>query len=1652
MKFKILTGVTAVTILAVLALPTQCLGQKPNHKLPHYTVVDLATLGGTSSLAGGLSNSGWVSGQSTLADGNYRPALRRNDVITDLSLAQSAVLAHGQSPDSSRLRSTAGSTFVVAPAIPLAAAPTSAAAGDLNGDGKLDLVVTTQGSDSVTVLLGDGHGGFTAGVPYHAGSRPGSVLLADLTGSGTLDIAVIDGAASAVVVLRGKGDGTFSSPELYHAIADPVAIAVGNFGGKGKMDLAVASVTGLAVLLNDGAGNFSAVSSVSLAHPLRALAAADLAGEGHDDLIAANGDGTITVLKGQGDGHFQSLAAPKVASGPLSAVFASDFNRDGRPDLAVTEAGSNRLTVLLSHGDGTFEPGVQYIVGNSPAFVTAADLRGKGVLDLITANAGANTFSVLAGNGDGTFRPTVDFTAGNSPIAAVAGDFYGKGHADIAVLNAGDSTISLPQGHGDGTFHAAPSYRTGLGHKSIAAGDLRGTGQLDLVVANSCGDDSDCESGGTVSVLIGKKDGTHKQGSTYAVGSGPVAVALANVNSDKKLALIALNRDEKTLSVLPGKDDGEFGEPQVYDLAASPRAVYVGDFNGDGRADLAVSTDCGHSFCSEPGSVEIWLGHADGKFSLSASYTVGFSPVSIAAGDLRGTGHLDLVVANSCGDDSSCKSHGTASLLKGDDKGKFADGGEIDLGNAPSSIALASLTGKGLDLVVAERGSNRIAVLHSDGKGSFGDPVTYKAGSEPAALAIADFDGDGRLDVAVANFKDSTVSVLAGNAEGTLNAAVNYPVGTGPEALAVIAGAKGAPPSLVTADGNDGAKPIGADITALLQVQADVQAPTTTTLTELPATPAIVDQEITLTAVVAGDLSNPPTGSVTFSTTDSSTITGTLTCVGPNDNTLTVGSTSSSATCNVFLVEGAYFFEASYTGDANNASSNSVTPSAEYDVNTAPTTTTVTAPASQSDTASLVVTATVAPTTKPANPANVQTIGGSGSFSIDGSSFAPCSSQGMTFNSATGTASAHCTIPSGTLTDGPHFLSTAFSSSDANYSNSSGFTFITVGGTSQTAIGFSASPTVDQAVTITATVAKLSGGSGSPTGTVTFSGTVPGCGSPAEVLVPVNGSGQAVCSPPISTLFATPSGTPYSVTATYNPDAASTYLTSNSGAQALAVAKATPLSQTPPPITATFGVPFTITAAVAPPSGTSTATDVPMGGSFTFMNGATAIAGCSGPIPVNYDYTTGLATATCSPTPSSLTAGTYTITAAYSGDTDYAAGTPSQFLLTINPQTADLAITKTGPTVPVPAGTSFTYNIGVSNAGPSDAPNVVVSDTLPPGVTFVGSTGGCTGTTLLTCNLGTLVNGASTSFSVTVHVPANYLSSRSETSATLSNTAKVASSATDPNLSNNTSTALTAVIAVADLSITKSGLPNPVDAGTPLTYTITVNNAGPSDSTGTSVSDVLPAGVNFTTSSTVCTGTTTLTCPLGTLAAGGTTTFTATVGIPANYLSSRFKKTATITNTATVAPGTGVTDPNLSNNTASVSTTVIQVADVEIAVSEAPNPVHQGGTATYKISFTNTGPSDAPFAQILQYFPAGFVFAGSTYGTCGAGANDVVCSLGPDMPVGYKQTFTISYKIPAKFLGAATSKIVTSQTGISSQAIDPDPADSTIIINTTVIK
>jgi uncharacterized repeat protein (TIGR01451 family) len=242
----------------------------------------------------------------------------------------------------------------------------------------------------------------------------------------------------------------------------------------------------------------------------------------------------------------------------------------------------------------------------------------------------------------------------------------------------------------------------------------------------------------------------------------------------------------------------------------------------------------------------------------------------------------------------------------------------------------------------------------------------------------------------------------------------------------------------------------------------------------------------------------------------------------------------------------------------------------------------------------------------------------------------------------------------------------------------------------------------------------------------------------------------------------------------------------------------------------------------------------------------------------------------------------------------------------------DLAVTKTDAPDPVLAGQQLTYTVKVTNNGPAAATGVTVSDSLPAGVTFVSATstqGSCSGTSTITCSLGAVLAGGSATVTIKV---------RPTTPGTITNTASVSADGSDPSPGNNSATATTKVNPAADLSVTKTDAPDPVHIGQALVYTIKVTNNGPQTATGVTLSDTLPKGAGFG-STTTTQGTCSfkpekriVTCNLGTLASGATATVTITV---------KPTSKGTITNTASVTGSP--TDPNTANNKSVATTTVV---------------------------------------------------------------------------------------------------------------------------------
>ncbi|MDR3752059.1 MAG: Ig-like domain repeat protein [Terracidiphilus sp.] len=1409
---------------------------------------------------------------------------------------------------------TASSSFLVASSFSLGYAPSSVATGDLRQAGKQDLVTADYNSGKITVFLGTGKGSFASGAAYAAGPHPSFVAVADINGDGRPDVLVANETEGTISVLLGNGDGTLQALQSYAAGVNPSYIVTGDFSGNGKTDVAAAGKSGnlLAVLPNDGSGNLQKPILYSLSKTPSALAAADFNSDGHADLALANADGTVSILLGQGGGVFSPLSDISAAAGELSSIVAGDFNKDGKSDLAVTQANSTALTVLLGAGNGAFLPGVAYSVGNNPVDLIAADVNGDQVLDLIAVNQSANTFSVLLGNGDGSFASSVDFVAGNTPIAAVAADFNGDGHMDLAIANSQGQSISLSLGKGDGTFRSARSYKAGLQRKAIAAGDLNGDGRSDLVVANFCGHDSSCSSNGSVAVFLASQDGSYTQAATYALGSGPVAVALADLNGDKKLDLIALNRNDKTLTIMPGNGDGTLGQAQSFTLTNHPRALFVGDFNGDSKADVAIVSDCGQRACTQAGSLDIWLSNGDGTLTESTSYPVGYSPVSITGGDLRGTGHIDLIVANACGEDSTCQSQGSASVFFGEGKAKFALSNEVNIGSAPSAIALGKLSGSDLNLVVAQRSSDQIAVLAGDGKGGFGASATYAVGSAPSALVVADLNGDGLDDVAVANFAASTVSVLNGTAKGTLQPAVTYTVGTGPESIAVVKTSTGSVSSLVTANGNSGASPMGSDISLLIRTQPMTQSNVASfTLTINPPSSS-VDQQVMLTATAIGSGATP-TGNVVFFYSGTPQV-ALADCGGVSGIAL---DGAGIATCITQLLPfgSSTPVEADYTGDS---SYSTATATATPSVGRAATTTTVqSANTSTNVDDSVTFTATISPSMypMPSPVTDVVPISGTVTFRDNGSAIIGCDAQTVNFNTGSGTATATCVTSA--LTAGVHSSINAVYAGDTNYTSSTSSDQQKTVSALAATIGITASPSsstsVNDTVTFTAALAATHLTPVVPAGSVSFrvNGN-PSSDCPDKT---VNSSGQATCI--TNRLIASSD----SIVAIYAGD--SNYTVAASGTTTQTVAKASStitVDSTPKTVSHwTADQPVTLTAAVTASSGTAY---VPFSGSVTFTDDAGSIVGCSSAVAVN--TSTGVASCTAT----ALSAGFHSIVATYASDTNYNGSTSS----TLNNQVDK-------------ASTTTTLASGNNNSAVNDSVTFTATVTPSP-VPSVSNELAISGSVAF------YVDGSSTPISGCSAQTASYSTSTGQATATCTTAALTAAGsphaitatyAGDSNYNGSNNAANPVPQTVNALAATLGVTASPISSKVNDAVTFTAQLAG------VTMTPVVPAGtVSFTVN-----GSASPDCPAKTVDASGKATCTTSrLVTPSDTIAATYAGDANFT-VATAGSAT----QTVSKTTPSVSLASSGPSHVNDSVtltatlSGSVTPVAPTGT----VSFTSNG-------------------------------------------------------------------------------------------------
>jgi FG-GAP-like repeat len=376
-----------------------------------------------------------------------------------------------------------------------------------------------------------------------------------------------------------------------------------------------------------------------------------------------------------------------------------------------------------------------------------------------------------------------DIPTGTTPGAIATGDFNGDGNPDLAVVNHDDNTVSIFLGRPDGSFARSVDYTVGTGPIAITVGDFNGDGKPDLAVVNqNC--QADCGPG-SVSILLNRGDGTFQVSLPYVTQADPISVVAGDFNGDGKLDLAVANAIDAghpvagTVSIFLNQGDGTFRTGGNYPAGTGVGALTTVDFSGHGRLSLAVI-----NFVSLNGinAVSILRNRGDGTFQAPVSYLTGKVPAWIVSADFNHDGVPDLAVTNQ-GDN-------TVSILLGRPDGTFANKVDYSVAVGPNQVVVGDFNGdQQLDLAVtastSDRGGGAVSLLLGKGDGTFQSAMSYVTGNDPFAIVAGDFNHDGWLDLAFINGDVNRVSVLLGNGDGTFPSHADYPCGNAPIAVAV---------------------------------------------------------------------------------------------------------------------------------------------------------------------------------------------------------------------------------------------------------------------------------------------------------------------------------------------------------------------------------------------------------------------------------------------------------------------------------------------------------------------------------------------------------------------------------------------------------------------------------------------------------------------------------------------------------------------------------------------------------------------------------------------------------------------------------------------------------------------------------------------------
>lgn len=657
-----------------------------------------------------------------------------------------------------------------ATAYPTTTSSNDLAAGDLDGDGDLDIVVVSEGAGLtntvVDVFVNDGSGRFarTTATGGHGAQR---VEVADLNGDGTLDLAITNyWQRKTVSILLGKGNGTFRPESLVTVGPYTSGVVAADLDGDGDLDLAVGWLDYLeidsyvAILVNRGRGRFVVRKNVLLPADIGGpvVAAADFTGDGRPDLAAAGGGETHILLRNRGKLAFTSTTYS--AGFTSTNLTAADVDGDDRPDLISATIGTSstgNISYLRNLGRGRLAASVSIDSGAQPWDAAVADFDGDHRLDLAVVNNGTNTLAIQRQRPNGTFAnpPVYAAVPGEIPLDTASADFDGDGFPDMAlsqidITSGGNDVVAIMHNDGTGAMDLTQSLPTGTDShaKSMYASDLNGDDAPDLLWTP----EQFSQGAYQLAVSLNNGNGVFGPPRSYILTSGGTGhVTTADIDGDgDQDAIVANNRGPSGVRVLLNRGNGTFKPDYAVPMGDFQEMAIGVDLDGDGILDIAAVEP---QLDGSSRALMVVFGKGGGTFGQPTTYTVGNGPRELAAGDFNGDGAIDLVTANKGGDNISNYSVESTSVLLNSGDGTFASITKLPTEEAYGyynqfAIAVGDIDGDGsLDIVDAHPHGQNVGVYYGKGDGTFGTEVRFGLHAGVTDVNLSDYDQDGTLDI-----------------------------------------------------------------------------------------------------------------------------------------------------------------------------------------------------------------------------------------------------------------------------------------------------------------------------------------------------------------------------------------------------------------------------------------------------------------------------------------------------------------------------------------------------------------------------------------------------------------------------------------------------------------------------------------------------------------------------------------------------------------------------------------------------------------------------------------------------------------------------------------------------------------------------------------